>query len=181
MARAVQQGDYARLQELCPPAVAALANVSTPMVWLIVDDVEHALALKDCLRDWRIGTGLSINVGGLTCDQRRQVMAGRSPFLTSPGPCIVTGAGMEEADLSQVDVLIRADGGTGLPPITHEQLAQAHTDCRPLLIVDFQDRHHPELRRRSRQRRPAYARRGWFPVGVEPAQARVNQFLAQRI
>jgi hypothetical protein len=49
-----------------------------------------------------------------------------------------------------------------------------------LLLIDFHDRHHPLLRRRSRRRQEAYAERGWFAPGVDPVQARVERFLATR-
>jgi hypothetical protein len=49
-----------------------------------------------------------------------------------------------------------------------------------LLLIDLDDRHHPLLRRWSRQRRGLYAQRGWFAPGMDPFQARVQQFLANR-
>jgi hypothetical protein len=179
MARAIREGDRTRLQELCPAAWAALTNVQTPVVCVVTDNVEHALALHRRLPGWEIRTGLSLELRGLRKSDRRVLLAGRSPCNCWAEPCIVTLAGMEQADIASVDVLIRADGGMDLPPIAREQLVQAQADRRLLLIVDVQDRHHPVLRRWSAKRRRAYDSRGWFPVGVEPAQGRVNQFLAQ--
>jgi hypothetical protein len=69
----------------------------------------------------------------------------------------------------------------GLPPLAPTQLIEPDEgDARPLLVADFDDRHHPQLRRRARLRRQAYAGRGWFAPGVAPVRARVEQFLASR-
>jgi hypothetical protein len=48
------------------------------------------------------------------------------------------------------------------------------------LLVDFDDRHHPLLRRWARERREAYAERGWYDVGADPVQKRVEAFVAGR-
>jgi hypothetical protein len=180
MATAIRDGDRTRLQELCPAAWAALANVQTPpVVCVATDNVEHALALHRRLPGWEIRTGLSLGLRGLRKCDRRVLLAGRSPCNCWEEPCIVTLAGTDQADIADIDVLIRADGGMDLPPIAREQLVQAQADRRPLLILDVQDRHHPVLRRWSAKRRKAYESRGWFSVLVEPAQGRINQFLAQ--
>jgi hypothetical protein len=84
-------------------------------------------------------------------------------------------------DLSCAGVLVRADGGVGPPPLAPAQLIEPDDGpARPLLLLDFDDRHHPELRRRTRLRREAYAERGWLAPGVDPVRARVERFLATR-
>jgi hypothetical protein len=88
---------------------------------------------------------------------------------------------MDSVFLPRPDVLVRADGGVGLPALGSMELTEPNSEpVRLLLVVDVDDRHHPVLRRRSRSRREAYDRRGWFAPGVEPVQARVNEFLATR-
>jgi hypothetical protein len=109
-------------------------------------------------------------------------------------------------------VVIRADGGTGLPawmvgmfshPIIYgiNNLAEESSSAEEpgqivypinnpvqpspakldrLLLIDLDDRHHPVLRRWSRQRWIAYAQQGWYSPGVDPAQARIERFLANR-
>jgi hypothetical protein len=103
---------------------------------------------------------------------------------------IVTALGIEVLDLSGVEVLIRADGGVGLPPMTafppgkivfiENNLPEKPAGEPRLVLVDFDDRHHPLLRRWSRQRRAAYAARGWHGPGVEPLERRIELFLAGR-
>jgi len=116
----------------------------------------------------------------LSAAQRRTLRAGRSPWATGPpAGAIVTLAALAVADLAPVDVLVRADAGTGLPPLTPGQLAQPDGDDRSLLLVDVSDRHHPLLRR-ARRREAAYRARGWFGSGVAPARGRVERFLASR-
>jgi hypothetical protein len=81
--------------------------------------------------------------------------------------------------LSEVDVIVRADGGTGLPPIAPRQLI-ARPDAPPLALIDLDDRHHPVPRRNARARRNAYATRGWFAPGADPVVARAARFLETR-
>src|SRR5262249_18405500 len=79
------------------------------------------------------------------------------------------------------DTVIRADGGAGLPPLNMAQLAEPDQDpVRPLLLIDFIDRHHRQLCQDSRRRQEAYAESGWFAVGVDPVQGRIDHFLATR-
>jgi hypothetical protein len=83
--------------------------------------------------------------------------------------------------LDRPGVLVRADGGVGLPPLAPEQLTERDDGpAWPLLLVDFDDRGHPQLRRRARLRWQAYLERGWLAPGVDLVQARVEQFLATR-
>jgi hypothetical protein len=84
-------------------------------------------------------------------------------------------------DLAGADVLVRADGGPGLPPLETLALVQPnHEPQRPLLLLDLTDRGHPLLRAWVRQRRAAYAGQGWHPIGVDATAERVRAFLADR-
>src|SRR5262245_10296919 len=104
-----------------------------------------------------------------------------APSAPRPLPAVVTAAALPEVDLARVGVLVRADGGAGLPPLGPGQLVEPDEGpARPLLLIDLHDRHHPALRRQSRRRQDAYADRGWFAPGVEPVQARAERFLAGR-
>ncbi len=97
-----------------------------------------------------------------------------------PGGVIATPGGLADVPLAEADVLVRAGGGVGLPPVPGWQLVQANAEDRPLLLVDVDDRHHARLRLEARKRKQAYAARGWYDVGVEPSEARVEAFLADR-
>jgi hypothetical protein len=49
-----------------------------------------------------------------------------------------------------------------------------------LLLIDFDDKHHPIFRRWSRQRWAAYSEHGWYAPGVDPVLARIERFLTTR-
>jgi len=86
---------------------------------------------------------------------------GQAQWLEGKGITLIRGTGRLTGELA---VEILTDGGP----------------ARPLLLVDFDDRGHPQLRRRARQRRQAYAERGWFAPGTDPVQARAERFLDSR-
>ncbi len=74
---------------------------------------------------------------------------------------IATPFGLKQLDLRCFDVLVRSDGGTGLPPGMTTHSLQITGDIPELLVIDFHDRHHPTLRNRSDARLRAYAEAGW--------------------
>lgn len=92
------------------------------------------------------------------------------------GRLIVTASGLGK--VRSLDVLIRADGGFGLPPLPH-RLTTCRDQNHPLLLVDMFDRHHRLLRRWSTNRREAYVEAGWNVAGIETNTA-LDQFLATR-
>ena len=91
---------------------------------------------------------------------------------------IVTAAMAGKIDLTQLEMLIRADGGIGLPAIPESSYVVANDVQHRLLLVDMNDRHHPRLRQRSRQRTECYAQEGWYAPGANPVAERVQEFLA---
>src|SRR5262249_41120098 len=104
---------------------------------------------------------------------------------------IATWMGLERCQLADANVLVRADGGMGQLPVRDlvgggSPILFNVNNCsytpdrlnRRLLVVDFDDRYHPVLRRWSRRRWRAYAEQGWFSPGVDPVQARIQRFLA---
>jgi hypothetical protein len=114
---------------------------------------------------------------------QRQLLSERVAMPTTSGRIIATITGLSRRGalgISAVDVLIWAGGGSHLPPLPANSLVCRHECARALLLVDFNDRHHPQLRRWSRCRREAYADVGWFAPGADPLQTRVDQFLAKR-
>ena len=96
------------------------------------------------------------------------------------GPVIVTAAGLRRVDLNTVGTVIWAGAGPGLPPVPVDRLVVPPDRCRDLILVDFADRHHPQLRRWSRQRQVAYVENDWLLPGVDPVQSRIEHFLATR-
>jgi hypothetical protein len=77
------------------------------------------------------------------------------------------------------DLLIRADGGTGLLALPEHYQTVANDDDSRLLFIDFLDRHHPLLAKWSRQRRSAYIASGWNVAG-RAAPSAMDRFVAQR-
>jgi hypothetical protein len=180
LARAARAGDHVRLRRLCPAAADALAWLPSANVLVLAEGAEHALALSRRLRGWPVLAGDAVFGRGLSREGRRLLRAGQVSWQPEEVFQVVTADALPDVALDRVDVLVRADGGVGLPPLRPEQLVQPDGDGRPLLLVDPSDRHHPLLRRWARERREAYAERGWFGVGVDPVQARVEAFLAGR-
>jgi hypothetical protein len=152
-----------------------------PGVVVLAANAEHALALAARLPDWLLLASLDTHETGLTAGRVSLLNRPVSPFAATAFRTITTPAVLPHLDWP--GVLVRADGGGGggLPPLAPAQLIEPDDGpARPLVLVDFDDRHHPQLRRRARLRRQAYAERGWFAPGVDPVQARVEQFLATR-
>src|SRR5262249_12857037 len=142
---------------------------------------EHAMVLAKQLPGWPVVVGSHANEDGLTPDQLQRLHEPLNPFPVGPLHAIATPADLAELDLSLIGVVIQAEGGVGLPPLSMAQLAEPDQDpLRPLLLIDLIDRHHRELYRQSLRRQEAYAERGWFAVGVDPVQGRIEHFLATR-
>jgi hypothetical protein len=184
LARRLQAGEWPALGKDFPAGPG-----KPPGVAVLVENVEHAEALAPYLRGWALAThhGWRSRFVAKSFDETQGSVA---PVTAYEQGVIATALGIEVVDWTGIEVLIRADGGVGLLPVPPSSLGQIvfrennlpeplQADAR-LLLVDIEDRHHPLLRRRSRQRQPAYAGRGWYAPGVDPVQARVEQFLTNR-
>jgi hypothetical protein len=159
------------------PAVAALGKGRVRgRVGVLVDTVDHGLTLAAKL-GWPLVAGAAVNGQGLSAAHKALLKAGRDKQRRAGKPVVVTAAGLAHA--GRLEVLIRADAGTGLPPIPAARLRVRSGQDRRLLLVDFLDRHHPVLRRWSRQRQQAYRDAGWAIVGEAPLTA-LDRFLATR-
>ena len=140
---------------------------------ILVENVEHALALTQRLPGWRLRTGADVIEDGLSRG-RREVLAKRRALKPRRGRTITTFAGLDRLDVTKYDVLIRADGGRDLPAALTSKLSTKWDSPSSLVLIDYVDRHHPVLRRYSRERRKGYAARGWsvdgqpVPTDVEP-------------
>jgi hypothetical protein len=179
LARAFAGGDTDTLTEMLGPG--GVGHLTSPGVIILVENVEHALVLGELLPDWPVFTGADVCEHGLTGEQIRRLRHQRDPFDFGPLHAIVTPAVLPDLDFRRVDVVVRADGGVDLPPLNLEALVESDQEpVRPLLIVDFIDRHHPVFRQRSRARQESYNDAGWFRPGIDPAAARVERFLASR-
>jgi hypothetical protein len=153
--------DETPLRERFPDVAGQVRGRPGGRVGLLVEGVEHGLALARLLPGVPLVTGPDVWKEGLSPGQVQLLKAGKK--AKDRGRAIVTSTGLAHA--GRFDVLVRADGGTGLPPLPQAQRAVANGDDTRLLLVDCDDRHHPVLRQRSRQRRDAYAGAGWNLLG----------------
>lgn len=161
-------------------AVATYSNrLGLHGVRVVVETVEHALALAAVMPGWPILTGRHVAEQGLSGGQRR-LLAERRAGSVWADHGIVTAGGLEELDLSAVDGVIWAGAGLGPAPLPERGLECRQGEEQPLLLVDFADRHHPVLRRWARSRQRAYIEQGWFPAGMDALVARVKRFLSER-
>jgi hypothetical protein len=151
-------------------------------VVVLVDAVDHAIALADLLPGWPPIVGDAVVLDGLNGDQRR-LLAGRRAMSGTSGSVITTTAEISRhgaLNPNAFDVVVWAGAGAHLPPLPADRLISLPEQARGLLVVDFADRHHPQLRRWSRFRREAYVDAGWVAPGANPMLARIDRFLAQR-
>lgn len=162
------------------PAIAARLGDTIPRLVVLVEGIEHATALARTLPGWPIVPGSDLETGALPKAMARLVDASRWVGRECPARAIATLAGLGEVDLEHVDLVLRADGGLKVPDALARGLSIPYPGGRPLLLGDFDDRHHPELRRRSRGRREAYRALGWTVDGVARPSSALDLFPAAR-
>jgi hypothetical protein len=181
MATHIRDNTHHVLEQSCPAVASALMGRPATSVLVLVENVEHAEVLANRLPGWSL------------CAKDAA-----SPGPTLTGRVIATWEGAKDLDVSEWDVVIRADGGMGLTPLLDAEAIvfgknniatnrapdpidnyMGQTEHR-LLLIDFDDKHHPLLRKWSRNRWSAYAEKGWFGLGVDPVEARVERFLSSR-
>jgi hypothetical protein len=145
-ARALVAGDRAGLLAAFPRLSDVHGLLLPARVIVAVESLEHAEALKAELPDWPID----------------EPAAGWVAYE------IATFDGLRSRPLNDIDVLVRADGGTGLPPLAPFALTSpSSAPARPLVVVDVLDRNHPELRKAVHSREHAYIEAGWRPAGCD--------------
>jgi hypothetical protein len=183
LAKGLVTGDMDRLN--CCPAVARWLGdrAGQPMrVTVLVEGLEHALALAPRLDGWPIiaGDGLygAVNLGRRPRSDRR-LLANRQSMWITGNRQIVTESVAEDLALAGPDVVIWAGGGQHLPPIPRPWLLRPAESDHSLLVIDCNDRHHRLLAEWTRERRGAYTEAGWFDVRVDPIIGRIERFLRE--
>jgi hypothetical protein len=115
-------------------------------VVVVVEGHEHAAALAAELPGWSID----------------------APAAGSMVRGIATFDNLRSRPLHDVTIIVRADGGTGLPPLSPFALASpSWAVARPLFVIDVMDDNHPELRGAANGRARAYIEAGWRPIGCD--------------
>jgi hypothetical protein len=150
-------------------------------IYVLVEGLEQALHLARNLPDWPIIAGVNVDAALIPEHMRGRIRSPLEQGLGNLRKAIVTATGAELVTLSGVDVLIRADGGVGALPLPIPRCLEVPWGQGDrLLLVDFQDTQHPQLRSWSQDRVRAYAEYGWVPVGANRDQTAVERFLKAR-
>jgi hypothetical protein len=178
LAEAVIKDDQ-RSAGLSPTIAAAVRCLAGRDVIIVVESVEHALALAKYLHNWPVRVAQDgLMLEGLPLEQIERLRQRRSWVQCAQrAGSIATVAGLTPEMVAGADILIRADGGLGRLALPANALTVPWEDRRPLLLVDFLDRHYPQLRLWSRQRAAAYEWQGWHRAGTDPEHEAVMSFL----
>ena len=145
-------------------------------VTILVDRLDHAIALGRKLDDWPIIAGKDCNLRGLSVSIRRRVARDPQQWLDGSHQIVLTDAAKTFPGYHS-DIVLWAGGGVGGGAIPNCWLFSRNDPRRPMLIVDFLDHSSQQAREWSRLRRKDYERRDIFRVGVSAAVGRVCQFL----
>jgi hypothetical protein len=178
-ALAFHEGRSEELVRNLPKIKTALDNAPIRGILVLVENLEHARELAQLLPGWALWTGENVHEEGLRPVQTNPLGTPPNPF--GPARAIVTAERLRDVLLNEVDVLIRADGGVGVPPFGAGSLVEPDFENpRPLLLVDFNDKNLPVLRKWSKARKHAYEEHSWLAPGQDPMQWRVEHFLETR-
>ena len=116
VARAISHQDLSWLRKCLPDAATFVELFSPCRGVVLVESVEHALALAARLPEWPVIVGDDVIEYGLDPNQR-QLLAQRRALPNATGPVIATVDGMSRPgalDLNTVDVLVWAGAGARL-------------------------------------------------------------------
>lgn len=181
LAKMVAAGEIEQLRESFSAVAQGVEALESRKTLILVESVDHALALAARFPQWPLVTGPEVTLDGLDCRQRRLLAERRGIWSTGNVLLIATTTGLSSVDVAAVDVIIWAGGGAHPPPLPPDHVMCRSSEENTLLVIDFDDHHHPVLQQWAQSRREAYDKAGWFAVGVDPLLARVDRFLAQRM
>ena len=178
LARYLQENDQQGLTQF-KKVYRATEGRDTRRTAVLVENVEHGLKIARKLPGWPLIAGPDVYLQGLK-RQDQELFQSIAKTSSDNAHGIFTITAIDRLDPRKIDVLIRADAGIGLPPIDNKRLLIPNTDQHRLLLIDFDDRRHHDLRVLTRRRKKAYDKRGWYRVGADPVEERVKDFLAAR-
>ena len=167
VARALRVDDRGQLARLLPAAQLAWIAAGPRHVLLLADTLKQALALSRRLPAWPV-------VSGLGDDPRPKA---DDPAAGTRG-VIATALGVEALAGGEFDVVVRADPGSGMPPLPSNWLEATVTPAPPLMVVDARDAGHPLAALWSRGRRRAARAAGWAVLGEDPDVTAWRRFRA---
>ena len=165
LAKAITESNDKALTKKYKSVAKAIYSKLGQRVAILVENVEHAARLHRWLPDWPIVAGKVSNTAKLTPKVLAAIEAGKQTTARKFDDTIVPTQGF--AELRSIGILIRADAGTGLPPVSPDYFVSGDMVPASLTIIDMNDRHHPHLRQRSKLRRISYQKRGWKVDGCD--------------
>ena len=149
-------------------------GIGARKVAIVVDRIDHAIAMGRKLPDWPIVTKKGARFSDLPGSQRRRIARDRA----NPGRGevqIVMSNALARANLD-VDVIVAAAGGKE-PLILASTLARHDRSDEPVLIVDFKDRFNHKTAKSADFRKLAYEKRDIFETGISPQEGRARRFV----
>jgi hypothetical protein len=180
LSKALVAGDMAILIADFSGVAKALPDDQSRRVVVLVDGVDHAIAIADRLPGWSIITG-DIH-GRHLAQQQRRILNQRRNLWNTGANMIVTAAGADSLEISGngTTVVIWASAGGHLPPLPPSWRVVPAGEARNLVVVDISDHGHRTLADWTRRREKAYERAEWLPPRTNPLVARIKRFLKQR-
>lgn len=179
LARVLREGDHQTITKDYPTITSELPHSGKQRLLIVVENVEHALQLAKQLKGWPVFCGENVCRVGMSKADRMLLHTRTMSSKELRGKGIITSSNLEKCDLDRMDVLLRADCGTSLPPLGKKALiCPQERTAHPLLLIDTNDRHHPMLRKWTAKRRSAYRQTGWYAQGANAVEERVGDFLA---
>ncbi|MFL5329221.1 MAG: hypothetical protein ACJ8C4_09915 [Gemmataceae bacterium] len=145
---------------------------------LVVEGIEHALALGRHLPDAGLFCGGAVTEAGLSTADRELLRLMQNRALSWPRLAIATFGGL--AALPFAGTLIRADGGTDLLPVSPLQVIQPNDSESGVVLIDFDDHHDRRLLAHSHSRKVAYRESGWNILGTDRDHSTLARFEARR-
>ena len=179
VAKLLDKNDQSLEQDF-PEVAAKLDPYGWHRVGVLVGTVEQGLELKKYLPDWPLLVAKDFVSEGLSKTQLAKLHEQPGEYWDLGAPAIVTPGALAAA--GHFSCIVRADAGSGCLPLDVEQRLASGEQSVPLLIIDVDDRHHPVLRRCTRERKMAYCAMGWPVEGGPdvPAEGRLPARQARR-
>jgi hypothetical protein len=162
----IQQPQTKELRRRFQGVVSAVKGRQIRTIAVLVENLEHAQILHTLIPESSVASAFDRGVAETDEDQAVAVQ-------------IITQTALPQLRLENIDVIVRADGcpGFGFPYVAAHIAISAHSPY-PLLVVDFADQTHPELRRWAKRRLEAYCDAGFTVAGE--LHSPVGRFLSQR-
>jgi hypothetical protein len=176
LAQALRKGPRTKWSAFVPEEALGLLPARASKVCILVENLEHALALGEQLPGWPLLVGANMTTWGLTKAQQAHLKRRLWVRRDQPPRTIATVAALPTFLAGEYDVVIRADGLPGVPETLVSSLISREKKDQPLVLIDFNDHHHPTLRRCSQKRAKCYTEHGW-DIGWNPQHAAALPFL----